>query len=32
MNIIEQLEQEQIKKDLPNFNPGDTVVVQVRVK
>ncbi|MFB9135999.1 50S ribosomal protein L19 [Vibrio sp. AK197] len=31
-NIIKALEQEQMKKDLPNFAPGDTVVVQVKVK
>ncbi len=31
MNIIQQLEAEQIKKDLPNFGPGDTVVVEVKV-
>lgn len=31
-NIISQLETEQLKKDLPAFNPGDTVVVQVKVK
>ena len=30
--IIDTLEQEQFKKDLPNFNPGDTVVVQVKVR
>jgi len=30
-NIIEQLEQEQLRSDLPEFNPGDTVVVDVRV-
>ena len=30
-NIIEQLETEQMKRDLPDFAPGDTVVVQVRV-
>jgi large subunit ribosomal protein L19 len=30
-NIIEQLEAEQLKKDIPDFSPGDTVVVQVRV-
>lgn len=30
--IIEMLEQEQLKKDLPDFAPGDTVVVQVKVK
>lgn len=32
MNIIEQIEQEQLRKDLPEFNAGDTVVVQVKVK
>ncbi|WP_339386322.1 50S ribosomal protein L19 [Vibrio caribbeanicus] len=31
-NIITALEEEQMKKDLPNFAPGDTVVVQVKVK
>jgi large subunit ribosomal protein L19 len=31
-NIIEQLEQEQMKRDIPEFSPGDTVVVQVKVK
>ncbi|SMG62739.1 50S ribosomal protein L19 [methanotrophic bacterial endosymbiont of Bathymodiolus sp.] len=31
-NIISQLEAEQQKKDIPAFNPGDTVVVQVKVK
>ena len=31
-NIISQLESEQLKKDIPVFNPGDTVVVQVKVK
>ena len=30
--IIEQLENEQLKSDVPDFSPGDTVVVQVRVK
>lgn len=29
--IIEMLEQEQLKQDLPAFAPGDTVVVQVKV-
>ncbi|MBL0711316.1 MAG: 50S ribosomal protein L19 [Colwellia sp.] len=29
--IIDMLEQEQLKKDLPDFAPGDTVVVQVKV-
>jgi large subunit ribosomal protein L19 len=31
-NIIAELDAEQIKPDVPNFAPGDTVVVQVRVK
>lgn len=31
-NIIEQLEAEQMKSDIPVFAAGDTVVVQVRVK
>lgn len=30
-NIIKQLEEEQLKTDLPAFAPGDTVVVQVKV-
>lgn len=30
--IIQQIEEDQLKKDLPEFSPGDTVVVQVRVK
>jgi large subunit ribosomal protein L19 len=29
--IIDMLEQEQMKKDLPAFAPGDTAVVQVKV-
>ena len=32
MNIIEELENEQLKQDVPEFSPGDTVVVQVKVK
>jgi large subunit ribosomal protein L19 len=37
MNLIQQLEQEEIArvsegKTIPNFAPGDTVVVQVKVK
>ncbi len=35
MNLIQQLEQEEIArlgKTLPEFAPGDTVVVQVKVK
>ncbi len=31
MNIIEVLEQEQLKSDIPNFRPGDTVKVHVKV-
>jgi len=31
-NIIAELEAEQLKSDVPAFGPGDTVVVQVRVK
>ena len=31
-NCIEELEQAQLKNDLPEFGPGDTVRVQVRVK
>lgn len=31
-DIIHQINQKQLKKDLPDFSPGDTVVVQVRVK
>lgn len=30
--IIDALENEQLKSDIPEFGPGDTVVVQVRVK
>ncbi len=30
--VITELENEQLKKDVPEFSPGDTVVVQVRVK
>lgn len=31
-NIIEQLEKEQLKSDIPDFAPGDTVIVDVKVK
>lgn len=31
-NIIQELEAEQMNKDVPSFGPGDTVVVQVKVK
>ena len=30
--IIEQLEKEQMTRELPDFAPGDTIVVQVKVK
>lgn len=30
--IIEQLEKEQMDREIPEFSPGDTVVVQVKVK
>ena len=30
--IISELEKEQLKSDIPDFSPGDTVIVQVRVK
>jgi len=32
MNIIDVLEQAQMKQNVPAFNAGDTVVVQVKVK
>ena len=31
-NIIEELNRQQLKQDLPDFSPGDTVVVQVKVR
>lgn len=31
MNIIEVLEQEQLRTDIPEFRPGDTVRVHVKV-
>jgi large subunit ribosomal protein L19 len=30
--IIQQIENDQLKEGLPEFHPGDTVVVQVKVK
>ncbi len=30
--VIEQIENAQLKADIPAFGPGDTVVVQVRVR
>ena len=32
MNIIEQIEKEQLRDDIPEFSPGATVAVQVRIK
>ena len=32
MNIIEQINAEQMTRELPKFSPGDTVVVSVKVK
>jgi large subunit ribosomal protein L19 len=31
-NVIDEIEREQLKTGVPEFAPGDTVVVQVRVK
>jgi large subunit ribosomal protein L19 len=31
MNIIDKLEMEQIKKDIPRFKAGDTIKVHVRI-
>jgi len=31
-NIINQLDAEQMTREVPEFGPGDTVVVQVKVK
>jgi large subunit ribosomal protein L19 len=30
--VIEALEKEQITKEIPDFSPGDTVIVQVKVR
>ncbi len=30
--IIEQLEAEQMQREVPDFSPGDTLIVQVKVK
>ena len=30
--VIEALENEQIKADMPEFGPGDTIIVQVKVR
>lgn len=31
MNLVESIEVEQLKEDIPDFKPGDTVRVQVKV-
>ena len=31
-NLIEELEAEQMQREVPDFAPGDTVAVQVKVK
>ncbi len=32
MNLIDQIESEQLRADIPEFSAGDTVVVQVKVR
>ncbi len=32
MNIIQELEKEQMNRKVPDFSPGDTLVVQVKVR
>ncbi|MCX6618001.1 MAG: 50S ribosomal protein L19 [Acidobacteria bacterium] len=32
MNPIEKIDQQQMRKDLPEFRPGDTVRVHVKIK
>ena len=32
MNVIEALEKEQMRGDIPGFRPGDTVKVHVKIK
>jgi large subunit ribosomal protein L19 len=31
-NLIDQINAEQMNKEIPNFGPGDTIIVQVKVK
>lgn len=31
-NIIDQINNEQLNNDIPDFGPGDTVIVQVKIK
>ena len=32
MNVVEALEKEQMRGDIPGFRPGDTVKVHVKIK
>ncbi len=32
MNIIDQLEQEQMTKEIPDFRAGDTLIVEIKVQ
>jgi len=32
MNVLEMLEMEQMRSDIPDFKPGDTVKVHARIK
>ncbi len=32
MNLIDQIESEQLRSDLPDFSSGDTIVVKVKVR
>jgi len=32
MNLIDQIENEQLRSDIPAFSSGDTVIVQVKVR
>ena len=32
MNVVEMLEMEQMRSDIPDFKPGDTVKVYARIK
>ncbi len=32
MNLIDAVQQQQLKEDIPEFGPGDTVRVNVRIK
>jgi len=32
MNVMEELERKQLRDDIPNFRPGDTVKVWVKIK